>query len=114
MRLFHHGQRAFSGDPPDFVKPIWNDYMAFHNARDPETQHQKLHESHYSYLDPEEARFITPEVIRNFCIAGQPEEIVEQLHELERQGLNAINFIAPLKQQYRTAEDFAEKVIARM
>lgn len=102
------------GDPPDFVKPIWKDYMAFHNARDAETRHQKLHESHYSYLDPEEARFITPEVIRNFCIAGQPEEIVERLRELERQGLNAINFIAPLKKQYRTAEDFAEKVISRM
>ncbi len=102
------------GDPPDFIKPIWNDYMAFHNARDAETQHQKLHESHYSYLDPEEARFITPEVIRNFCIVGQPEEIVDQLLDLERQGLNAINFIAPLEQQYRMAEDFADKVISRM
>jgi len=53
-------------------------------------------------------------MIRNFCIAGQPEEIVEQLHELERQGLNGINFIAPLKQQYRLIEDFSEKIMARM
>jgi 5,10-methylenetetrahydromethanopterin reductase len=101
-------------DPPDYVKPIWNDYMAMHNARDEATRHQKLHESHYSYLDPEEARFITPEMIRNFCIAGQPEEIVEQLRELERQGLNGLNFIAPLDQQYRLIEDFADKVMARM
>jgi hypothetical protein len=34
--------------------------------------------------------------------------------DLERQGLNAINFIAPLDQQYRMAEDFADKVISRM
>lgn len=102
------------GDPPDFVKPIWNDYLAFHNERDAATQHQKLHESHYTYLDPEEARFITPDVIRNFCIAGQPEEIVDQLKELERQGLNAISFIAPLNQQYRLIEDFAETVMSRM
>jgi len=101
-------------EPPDFVKPIWNDYLAFHNERDAATRHQKLHESHYSYLDPEEARFITPEMIRNFCIAGKPEEIVEQLGELERQGLNAITFIAPLHQQYRLIEDFADKVMARM
>jgi len=102
------------GDPPEYVKPIWKDYLAFHNARDAATRHQKLHESHYSYLDPDEARFITPEIIRNFCIAGQPEDIVEQLRELERQGLNAINFIAPLQQQYRLIEDFAENVISRM
>jgi len=102
------------GDPPDYVKPIWNDYMAFHAEREAATAHQKLHESHYSFLDPEEARFISPEMIRNFCIAGQPEEIVEQLHELERQGLNGINFIAPLKQQYRLIEDFSEKIMARM
>ncbi len=102
------------GDPPDYVKPIWNDYMAFHNERDAATRHQKLHESHYSYLDPAEARFITPEMIRTFCISGQPEEIVEQLRELERQGLQAINFIAPLQQQYRLIEDFADKVMSRM
>jgi alkanesulfonate monooxygenase SsuD/methylene tetrahydromethanopterin reductase-like flavin-dependent oxidoreductase (luciferase family) len=102
------------GDPPEYVKPIWKDYMAFHNERDAATRHQKLHESHYSYLDPDEARFITPEIIRNFCIVGQPAEIVEQLGELERQGLNAINFIAPLHQQYRLIEDFAENVMSRM
>ncbi|MBL6952867.1 MAG: LLM class flavin-dependent oxidoreductase [Alphaproteobacteria bacterium] len=102
------------GDPPEYVKPIWKDYLAFHSARDAATRHQKLHESHYSYLDPDEARFITPEIIRNFCIAGQPEDIVEQLQELERQGLNAINFIAPLQQQYRLIEDFAENVMSRM
>ncbi len=101
-------------EPPEFVQPIWNDYLAFHNRRDAATRHQKLHESHYSYLDPEEACFITPEIIRNFCIAGQPEEIVEQLGELERQGLNAITFIAPLHQQYRLIEDFADKVMARL
>ena len=100
------------GDPPDYVKPIWNDYMAFHRARDSKRQHQELHQSHYSFLDPEEARFVTPEMIKAFCIAGQPEEIAEELTELERQGLNAINFIMPLDEQYRLIEDFARRVMA--
>ncbi len=102
------------GDPPDYVKPIWNDYMAFHHARDSRRQHQELHQSHYSFLDPEEARFVTPEMIKAFCIAGQPEEIAEELTELERQGLNAINFIMPLDEQYRLIEDFARRVMALM
>jgi 5,10-methylenetetrahydromethanopterin reductase len=101
-------------DPPDYVKPIWKDYLAFLEERDATRQHQEMHKSHYSYLDPEEARFITPEMIRTFSVAGQPEEIVEQLREYERQGLDGINFIPTLDQQYRLIEDFARKVMSRM
>ena len=101
-------------DPPDYVRPIWDEYMAFHETRDAETRHQALHASHYSYLDPDEARFVTPDMIRKFCIAGQPEEIVEQLRDLEKQGLNAINFVTPQDQRYRLIEDFSRKVIAKI
>lgn len=101
-------------EPPDYVKPIWEEYMAFHETRAAETRHQALHASHYSYLDPAEARFVTPEMIKQFCIAGQPEEIVERLRDLESQGLDGINFIAPQDQRYRMIEDFARKVMAKM
>jgi 5,10-methylenetetrahydromethanopterin reductase len=101
-------------DPPDYVKPVWKDYLAFLEERDTARQHQEMHKSHYSYLDPEEARFITPEMIRTFSVAGQPEEIVEQLREYECQGLDGINFIPTLDQQYRLIEDFARKVMSRM
>lgn len=101
-------------DPPDYVKPIWKDYLAFLEERDAARQHQEMHKSHYSYLDPEEARFITPEMIRTFSVAGQPEEIAEQLRDYERQGLDGINFIPTLDQQYRLIEDFARKVMSRM
>ena len=101
-------------EPPDYVKPIWDEYMSFHNARAADTPHQMLHASHYSHLDPEEARFVTPDMIRKFAIAGQPEEIVEQLHYLEKQGLNGINFIPPQEQRYRVIEDFSRKVMTKM
>jgi 5,10-methylenetetrahydromethanopterin reductase len=101
-------------EPPDYVKPIWDEYMAFHEKRAAETRHQALHASHYSYLDPEEARFVTPDMIRKFAIAGQPEEIVEQLRNLEKQGLDGINFIPPQDYRYRVVEDFSRKVIAKM
>jgi alkanesulfonate monooxygenase SsuD/methylene tetrahydromethanopterin reductase-like flavin-dependent oxidoreductase (luciferase family) len=96
------------------VQPIWEEYLEFHRTRDAASSHQKLHESHYSFLDPDEARFITPQIIRAFCLAGQPEEMVEQLRELDSQGLNAISFITPEDLTYRVYEDFARKVIAKM
>ena len=101
-------------DPPDYIKPVWKSYLSFLEERDAGKQHQEMHKSHYSYLDPEEARFITPEMIRTFSIAGQPEEIAERLRDLEREGLHGINFIPTLDQQYRLIEDFARKVIAKM
>lgn len=100
--------------PPDYVLPIWDEYMDFHMSRDEATRHMKLHESHYSFLDPDEARFITPQMIKNFCIAGQPEEIVTQLRALEADGLDGIIFSLPADTMYRLTEDFARTVIAKM
>jgi alkanesulfonate monooxygenase SsuD/methylene tetrahydromethanopterin reductase-like flavin-dependent oxidoreductase (luciferase family) len=106
--------RETGREPPDYVRPIWDEYMDFHLSRDEATRHLALHQSHYSYLDPDEARFITPEIIKNFCIAGHPEEIVEQLRGLESQGLNGIVFSLPADSAFRRTEDFARKVIAKM
>ena len=57
---------------------------------------------------------MTLEMIHTFCIAGQPDEIIERLHELEAEGLNAIKFSFPLEMRYRMSENFATRVIHRM
>ncbi len=101
-------------EPPDYAKPVWNGYLAWLNESPPEVRHQRLHASHFSFLDPQEARFITPELVKANCLAGTSAELVEQLHELERQGLNQVTLYPPLNRQYRVIEDFAEQVIARM
>jgi hypothetical protein len=43
-----------------------------------------------------------------------PEELVEQVRALERQGLSQIMLYPPLNRQYRVIEDFAAKVMARL
>lgn len=106
--------RETGNPPPDFVLPIWEEYTEFHNSRDAERQHSQMHKSHYAFLDPEEARFITPEIIENFCVAGHPEEIVEQIHELERQGATSLTFFTTVEQQYRMIEGFSRNVMARL
>jgi alkanesulfonate monooxygenase SsuD/methylene tetrahydromethanopterin reductase-like flavin-dependent oxidoreductase (luciferase family) len=77
-------------------------------------RHQRLHGSHYSFVDPEEARFLTPELIEATCLAGPPERVVERVRELERQGLSQIMLYPPLNRQYRVIEDFADRVMARL
>ena len=48
------------------------------------------------------------------CLTGTPEELVEQLHAREQQGLKQIMLYPPLNRQYRVIEDFAERVMARL
>lgn len=105
--------RESGAEPPDYVLPIWEEYLQFHASREAATAHQTMHESHYSHLDPQEARFVTPQIIRAFCIAGHPEEIVAQVKDLESQGLDAITFAAPQAQGRRQYEAFARQVLER-
>ncbi len=101
-------------DPPDYARLMWNAYMDWLNEASPEIRHQRLHNSHYSFVDPEEARFITPQLIRATCLAGTPEELLEQLRDFEASGLNQVMLYPPLNRNYRIIEDFSEQVMSRL
>lgn len=101
-------------EPPPYVEPIWERYVAFRTERDARRDHTEAHGSHYGHLDPDEAPFVTPEMIRTFCIAGHGPEIVEQLRALEAEGLDGINFIMPAERQWDMCEEFAREVIEPM
>lgn len=101
-------------DPPEYARPIWNGYMAWLNEAPPEVRHQRLHNSHYSFVDPEEARFLTPDLVKATCLTGTPAELIEQIKTLEQQGLRQLMLYPPLNRQYRVIEDFAERVMARL
>lgn len=101
-------------DPPAYARPVWNAYMKWLDAVPPEVRHQRLHASHYSFVDPDEARFITADLIKACCLSGTPEELVEQVRQLERDGLEAMTLYPPLNRQFRVIEDFAERVMARL
>lgn len=101
-------------DPPAYARPIWKAYLEWLDQAPPAVRHQRLHGSHYSFLDAEEARFLTADLVRATCLVGAPEEMAAQVKELERQGLRQIMLYPPLNRQYRMIEDFAEQVMARL
>jgi alkanesulfonate monooxygenase SsuD/methylene tetrahydromethanopterin reductase-like flavin-dependent oxidoreductase (luciferase family) len=108
----HHLETG--ADPPAYARPVWKRYLDWLDQAPPEIRHQRLHGSHYSFVDPEEARFLTPELIEATCLAGAPERVVERVKELESQGLSQIMLYPPLNRQYRVIEDFADRVMARL
>jgi alkanesulfonate monooxygenase SsuD/methylene tetrahydromethanopterin reductase-like flavin-dependent oxidoreductase (luciferase family) len=101
-------------DPPEYARPVWKAYMDWLAKTPAEIRHQRLHGSHYSFIDPEEARFITADLIKATCLTGTPEELVERITSLEGDGLRQIMLYPPLNRQYRVIEDFADRVMARL
>lgn len=104
----------YGEDPPQFLRPIWKDYLAFHMSR-PEAERQKImHESHNAYVAPDERRFVTPEVIKRFCIVGEPAQVLEQVRELERQGVRQLMCNFPLERGYQMVRDYAKNIIQKL
>ncbi len=78
-----------------------------------EKRYLQVHEGHCSFLVPAERRFVTPDAIRTWILAGTPDEILHQLREAERAGLREITLLPPMDHARELFSDFAKHVIAR-
>ena len=104
----------YGEDPPEFLRPIWKDYLEFHMSRPAVERQKMMHESHNAYVAPDERRFVTPEVIKRFCIVGQPAEVLEQVRELERKGVRQLMCNFPLERGYQMVRDYAKNIIQKL
>ncbi len=101
-------------DPPEFVKGIWKEYVAYMREIPKERLHLHQHASHYNYLRKDEARFLTEDLIRANCIIGTAEEVIEQIRAMESQQAKHLLFMPSLASQYRVVEDFSRLVMRRL
>jgi hypothetical protein len=101
-------------EPPPYIRSVWKDYVAYEEAKAASDAHLNMHSSHYATIAPEEVRFLTPEIIRAFCVIGEPAELIEQLRDLDRRGLKQVTFHPPFAQRYEVMERFAREVIQKM
>jgi alkanesulfonate monooxygenase SsuD/methylene tetrahydromethanopterin reductase-like flavin-dependent oxidoreductase (luciferase family) len=102
------------GEPPRFMAPIWERYCALMKDVPPEVRHIRLHDSHYTFMREDEAPLVTPELVRAVALVGEPEELIDRIRDLERQGLSQLMFLPSLVNQYRLVETFSRKVMARL
>ena len=71
MTNFHYlvdWVRETGKEPPAYVRPVWNEYTAYLRARAAADSHLTMHASHYATIEPDEAQFLTPEIIRKSAI----------------------------------------------
>ncbi len=101
-------------EPPEFLKPYWKRYCDLVADVPPEHWHFRTHEYHYTYMHPGEAELIDADLMRATCLVGTADELVEQIRELERQGLQELMFATGVDEKWQVAESFARQVMARL
>jgi 5,10-methylenetetrahydromethanopterin reductase len=101
-------------DPPPFLRRIWKPYCALVEQTPPEYRHFRTHEFHYTGLHPGEAALIDEQLIRDTCLVGTADELIERIRALERDGLQELIFATGNDAKWRLAEDFARRVMVRL
>ncbi len=106
--------RQLGGNPPGRFGNVWDRYCAMVEAVPEEIRHNRIHAGHCTYVLPEEEELITPELIREVCIAGSPDEVIDQIRSLEARGLEQLMLLPSLDTQYGFLQDFATHVMDKM
>lgn len=101
-------------EPPPFLARIWKPYCALVEQTPPEHRHFRTHEYHYTQLHPGEAALIDEQLIRDTCLVGTADELVERIRQLESDGLQELILASGNDFKWRLAADFAREVIARV
>jgi alkanesulfonate monooxygenase SsuD/methylene tetrahydromethanopterin reductase-like flavin-dependent oxidoreductase (luciferase family) len=73
--------------------------------------YMELHDGHGIYMQPEEERFVTPELIRHATMTATPAELLARLRALEAEGMRQVAFIPTPSGLDRFAREFGEKII---
>lgn len=98
--------------PPHFLN-LWDQYLdRVNNFSLPEDKRfRQLHNGHAIYLVPEEKVFVTPEAIEAVCMVGSAEDIIDQIREVEKNGIKEINIMPAADYCKPAFKDFAERII---
>lgn len=103
--------RQFDAPPPKAALPIWDEYCAMLAALPEDRRHQRVHAGHNCWVLPEEARFVTPELIANTCLVGTLDQVTTRLRQYRAAGLDEIIVLPAFEPRYDVIERIGAKLI---
>jgi alkanesulfonate monooxygenase SsuD/methylene tetrahydromethanopterin reductase-like flavin-dependent oxidoreductase (luciferase family) len=101
-------------EPPPFLRRIWKRYCALVEEIPAAHRHFRTHEGHYTYIHPGEAELIDADLVRDTCLVGTADELIERIRELERGGLRELMWATGTDEKWRFSREFADRVMARL
>jgi alkanesulfonate monooxygenase SsuD/methylene tetrahydromethanopterin reductase-like flavin-dependent oxidoreductase (luciferase family) len=103
--------RNFGHQPPNALAGVWEDYTALLESYPAERRHQRIHAGHNCWVDPEEEKFLTPEVLSASSMIGSKEQLVEQIHALQAAGLDQIMILPNFDTRFDVLERVARDIV---
>ncbi len=114
LHYAYEQSRQLGRSAPGFDPDMWEEYCAVLERVPAERRHMRIHAGHNCWVEPEEERFITPELIERTCLVGTADELVARLKELEAAGLSQVMILPPLAPKEKVLHDVGTKVIPRL
>jgi 5,10-methylenetetrahydromethanopterin reductase len=106
--------RQLGRRPPDYDPDMWQEYVAMIEAIPEERRHLRIHAGHNCWVEPEEERFLTPELLDRTCLIGTPDQLVQRLHDLEEAGLSHVMLLPPTAPKEKILRDVGTHIIPRL
>jgi len=112
---YAYEQHAQYGNPPPaYAADFWDDYVAQVEAVPADRRHLHVHRGHNCWVEPDEERFVTRELLESTCMIGTADQLVERLRALEEAGLTQAMLLPPLACKEKVLADVAEQVLPRL
>jgi alkanesulfonate monooxygenase SsuD/methylene tetrahydromethanopterin reductase-like flavin-dependent oxidoreductase (luciferase family) len=98
------------------LRPVFAAYLEYLKTKDGfgSESYLNLHAGHCTFVQPQEWRFVTPELIESCTIIGPREMVLERLRELEEAGLDQVFINPPLEGFANCLKDFSREIIERI
>jgi len=106
--------RQYGRRPPEFLDDIWSDYVAMIDEVPEDRRHLRIHLGHNCWVEPEEERFVTKDLIERTCLVGTAEQLASTMRDLEAAGLTQMMLLPPLEAKERVLRSVAERVFPLM
>ncbi len=103
--------RNFGHEPPKALAGVWEDYTRLLASFPEDRRHQRIHAGHNCWVLPEEARFLTPEVLALASLIGTPDELIEHLSGLAAGGLNQVMILPDFDTRFDVLESVGRAIL---
>jgi alkanesulfonate monooxygenase SsuD/methylene tetrahydromethanopterin reductase-like flavin-dependent oxidoreductase (luciferase family) len=98
---------------PRHVANVWDAYLKrVKNFSLPENaRFRQIHDGHCTFVQPEERKFITAELLRDSCLVGTPDEIIASIRAMEKAGMREVSLLPNADRARKVVRDFAELIM---
>jgi 5,10-methylenetetrahydromethanopterin reductase len=101
----------YGNPPPAYAAPFWDEYVAQVEAVPANVRHLHVHRGHCVWVEPDEERFLTKELLESTCMIGTAVELAARLRALADAGLAEVMILPSLATKEKVLRDVAALVM---